>query len=440
MPIEQLHEELKILISINTNLKKSINNKIKLETLQAKINYANALYDQLEANLIESEDDLSSSELTFLAKTARNAITEIRNIVVLKLKQIPKKVDANKNITMANEAFDIRQATAIVQSYDGSTAGLETFIDSANLLKELTTAAQVQMAIKFIKTRLSGKARTGLPENINSIDELITNVRNRCKDTTTPDNLIAKLNATKQRGSINTFTDEIESLCTQLENTYITQQIPANVAKTMATKAGITALVNGILSNETKLILKAGNFTSIKEALQKVLDNASENSNNAQMLTTQIRQNIQNKSFNTPQQQIARRGISNRNFSENNRNFTGMNRQFYGRNQRYPGPQRYYNPQNNNGPQRQSNNFSYRGRGRGNFNQFNQPNRWIGNRHNMYIANADQPMCTAQQSQQIPNLVHHSVTAAQAIQPAQLTQFANQNQQPQQNPFLGQMY
>ena len=111
MTFEVLDEEIKHLVLLNTNLKKSINKRYKLETLRAKLSYANALYAQMEQNLIETEDELTSSELTFLAKAARNAISDIRYILTRKID------DFKPSLPMANPepAFDIRQATALVQ-------------------------------------------------------------------------------------------------------------------------------------------------------------------------------------------------------------------------------------------------------------------------------------------------------------------------------------
>ena len=169
--------------------------------------------------------------------------------------------------------FDIKQATSLIQPYDGNPTNLDTLIDSINLLNELTPAVLKPMAVKFIRKRLSGKARLGLPDNIQAIEQLSEIIRTICEDNTTPENIISKLNATKQRGTINGFCEEIENLCSKLENIYIKQQVLAGVAKTMATKAGLNALTNGIDAPQTKIILKAGAFASIKDAIQKVTEN-----------------------------------------------------------------------------------------------------------------------------------------------------------------------
>lgn len=94
-------------------------------------------------------------------------------------------------------SFDIKTATALVQPYDGSADGLEAFIDAKNLLAEIIDANQIPTTVKFLKTRLTGKARLGLSTNANIIDALIQDVKQRCISRTTPENLTAKLKTVK---------------------------------------------------------------------------------------------------------------------------------------------------------------------------------------------------------------------------------------------------
>lgn len=55
----------------------------------------------------------------------------------------------------------------------------------------------------------------------------------------------------------------------------------------MATKKGVEALIDGVRNNDTKIILKAGTFTKISDATQKLLENDKpvSQTNNAQMFT-----------------------------------------------------------------------------------------------------------------------------------------------------------
>ena len=86
------------------------------------------------------------------------------------------------------ETFDIQTATALVQIYDGNTDGLENGLDSSNLLKELCPK-NPQTLVKFLKTRLKGKARLGLSSNIDDFDSLINDIRLRFQEKLNPDKI-----------------------------------------------------------------------------------------------------------------------------------------------------------------------------------------------------------------------------------------------------------
>lgn len=140
-----------------------------------------------------------------------------------------------------------------------------------------------------MRTRLTGKARLGLPDNIADINDLKQNVKQRCASKVTPDNISAKLKAVKQKGSVVTFCEEVDSLTSKLQAAYLQNAIPETVANSMATKVGIDTLINGINSQETKIILKAGTFSDIKSATQKVLENAGATSQQTQVFSFNTR-------------------------------------------------------------------------------------------------------------------------------------------------------
>lgn len=49
--------------------------------------------------------------------------------------------------------------------YDGTPENLDAFVDAATLLKDYVAADQVATAVRFLETRLTGKARLGLAQN-----------------------------------------------------------------------------------------------------------------------------------------------------------------------------------------------------------------------------------------------------------------------------------
>ena len=78
---------------------------------------------------------------------------------------------------MANPApaFDMKQATAFVPVYDGALDDLDAFLDASNLLSEVTAANHTATAVKFFKTRLTKRARLGLPNNLATLQEVARN-------------------------------------------------------------------------------------------------------------------------------------------------------------------------------------------------------------------------------------------------------------------------
>lgn len=402
------------LVKLHSYFKKAVNTKITEQTLRSKLKLAEDLIKILEIRFIENLEKIPQEEANLLIIKAKKYYTDIVNIIkqkLLKLQQNNRQkttisccgVAKNKSSNMArpegNVAFDIKQATALVQPYDGTAAGFDAFIDSVTFLKDFVQPNNMALAVRFIKTRLSGKARSGFPDDIDTIDALIGHIKTKCKDTTTPDIIVAKLNSTKQRGQITNFCEEIEDLCNKLENCYIMQDVPENVAKKMTTKAGVTALINGINASETKLILKAGNFASIKEALQKAQECASDAS------TSQIF-NVRNKQHNQRQNQRSDyrgNGFRGNGFNRN-RNFrrNGFNSRPH---------------QNYNQPQR----GRYQRGGYNNRGRFNDNRSRYDNSNRVYMANVEQPSAP-----------QHQCNHGQA------NRAATQNQQHPQQNFLGQ--
>lgn len=289
--LESIEREVQTLLKLQNNLKKSINKKYKTETLEAKHQYAVALFHDIETELIEKESLISENKLNFLIKASRESFYDIQQIIKQKLRENLLVESKRNTVTMeppaapvaplpqvnpALNSFDIKTATALVQNYDGSFTGLDTFIDSVSLLSDLTPQEHIATAIKFVKTRLSGKARSALPPNPQTLVELTNAIKQACKSLETPESILAKMKAIKNKGDQQKFCDEVETLSQKLSTLYINNQIPATVANKMATKAGVETLINGVPNTELKIILRASEFDSIQTAIQKIHESQPE--------------------------------------------------------------------------------------------------------------------------------------------------------------------
>lgn len=186
---------------------------------------------------------------------------------------------------------DIKLGTSLVHVYDGTPENLNAFLDAVALFsdtvdEEYATATQDQKTaaketlFKFVKTRLTGVARQSIIGTQNLADTL-DKIKIQCSPKFNSDNVKAKLSSLKQKGSIEEFCEQVEKLTQRLAITYIDENIPADKANQMATKTGVESLINGTDHHDSKIILKAGTFSKINDAIQKLQENYSSKSTNA---------------------------------------------------------------------------------------------------------------------------------------------------------------
>lgn len=294
-----MEKEVKSLIkelqNILQNLRKAPYRKYIKNTLISKHKKAREIYE----NILYLLDDFDDHQQKYYLIEARNSFSTIKLIIdkkldtasghLVKLKNFVHIFIAftklyNKHKKMAVPKVDLKTGTAIVQAYDGRQDGLSSFIDSVNLFSDTVTAdfdtatqaqktAATATVLRFILTRLTGKARAAVGDNPQDINEIINRLKTKCGITSTPDFYISKLNATKQVGDITKFTNEIENLAILLEKAYLSENIPIDVATRMATKQGVKALCSGVRNTETKLLLKAGQFSTLSAAIEKTVEN-----------------------------------------------------------------------------------------------------------------------------------------------------------------------
>lgn len=392
--LEQLEEDLQTLIRIRDNLKKSINQKIKSETLQLKLRCSTELFLNIKKNLIHKVD-ISKVEFQ-LFKAADDVTNEITKLIDNKLREHKAETMPGTGNELA-APFDIKTATALVQPYDGSPEKIEAFLDSVSLLAELTNEAQTATAVKFVITRLSGKARSVLPANITTLNEIVNAVKQNCKSLETPESVAAKLKALKTKGDSEKYLESVEMLTTKLTSLYIQNEIPVQIATKMATKTGVDTLINNSTNSDTRIILKAAEFTSIQAAIQK-FNESNFNTSSAQILSTQ---SSANDSYSRQ-----------RNSNRGNFNYRGGNRNS---NSRFHRPQnsyqfRQFSPRNfNNSRGNYQNHYRYHNQNRG---QHHRQNNQGHNRMFYTLAPQNQqsqiPPSLMQQQSGNPPIMQHA--------------------------------
>lgn len=237
-------------------------------------------------------------------------------------------------------------ASIIRENYDGNPLSLEAFLDKIALIEELVEDNLVNTLISFIKSKLEGKAREALPENVTSINDIKVALKAKIK----PENskvIAGKIAALQVRsGNYPEFTKQAEALADALERSLVIEGISKQKATEMAIEQTVNVCRLNAKTDLVKAILASTAFTDPKEVVAKLVVEQSNENKEKQVLA-----------FNTA-----------------NRNTRGSYR---GRN---PHRNFSYNRQNNNNSN--NGNYYYRGNYRGNNYRYNNTNNWNNNRGN----------------------------------------------------------
>lgn len=377
MSIEiKLESQINDLITIESNLKKSVNKQFLYKTLIDKRTIANNLYTEVKFKLSSKVAELSEEKITYYQELVEKSFLYISEELKRKLDQIRTPIRLKtlskiiillntklKSIRMASAAEIIKITSSLIPQYDGNGEKLSNIISALTALKTVATAATEPTAVQIILSKLEKKAKSAVGENPANIEAIKLALLQKCKQHISADVIMSKLNATRQSGALNKFSSEIEELTSQLETAYINDAIPIETATKMANKAGIKALAKGLKNQSIQTIIKAGTFASLHEAIGRAAENDNDTTSTAGILyynNSRGRGNYRGNSSRNQQQgrggryyQSNRQG-NNQQWRQNNyqqRNSNGRNSNWRSdQNQRnnYQHQQRQNNDQQNN--------------------------------------------------------------------------------------------
>lgn len=150
-----------------------------------------------------------------------------------------------------------------------------------------------------------------------SIEEIVDLISQHCESKVTSDQVLAKLKGVKKGSPKQQFCEQIESLCNQLTRTYVKEGIPQATAKKIVTKSGIEPLVKTVPTENAKIVLQAGSFSSIEQAIQKfneLPDNSENNELNRIFSVNANQTRYQNRNQHRGNGRYAPRDAGNSNF------------------------------------------------------------------------------------------------------------------------------
>lgn len=137
---------------------------------------------------------------------------------------------SNSNMTLTPVDFLALASRTINTPYDGDPLSLSPFINSIEILEEVVPSSLSALFVRFIKSKLSGKARDLVPEDTNTITAIVDILENKIK----PDNskvVTGRLLADKAK--LTEFSNEAEKLADALQRSLIIEGISHEKAKEM---------------------------------------------------------------------------------------------------------------------------------------------------------------------------------------------------------------
>ena len=275
-------------------------------------------------------------------------IVESRNNLGIR----PKRTSAKMT-----EKFDLKTASSLLPCMTGNENVTRQLIDAIQLYDELLDVDGKKMLTKYVlKTRLSQSAKLRLEESYNSNNDLISAIKSNLLTKKSAATVSIELHSIRQNGkTIDEFGRKIEELYIDLT---ISQANGDNAAekilKTTNEKLAINAFANGLKDHNLSTIVKARNYSKLKDAINGAKDesNAIKNLSVPQVFHYQKKNNFRGN-FN---------GYS---YNKFNKSHNGQKPNSYHANQSFRQNSVQNNP-NNNG-----NTSSTRGQWRNESRQFN---------------------------------------------------------------------
>jgi hypothetical protein len=151
-----------------------------------------------------------------------------------------------------------------VTTYDGSPENLLSFIDALELISDTVPEANHPIAVRVIKTKLTGSARSYI-SNEATIEEIITLLKENIKQESSA-LAINSMQNLKKNNPLD-YAAEMRKLCTALKSSFIAEGVPPSMAETYTAAQAAAAISKQ--SHDMRLIMTANNFTSTSEVLNK---------------------------------------------------------------------------------------------------------------------------------------------------------------------------
>lgn len=268
----------------NASIKPEVRNLRRIEIINA--------YNTI-VRLVQKIFDTNDHNLKEIAK---ESIIEVREKLKSSLKilnsEVQFPIDLREQIKIETLKIKMSEfeylsniSRIIKDTYNGDPLGLNSFISSIDLANSITKDATNQPhLVKFIITKLQGKALEAIPENVNNATEIINALKAKIKPETT-DVVVGRLLALRSdKSSLKSFQEQADILADALRRSYISDGIPQNTALKMTVKKTVEMCRLSAKSDLVKSVLAATHFDEPKEVLAKFITESNQESSETRIL------------------------------------------------------------------------------------------------------------------------------------------------------------
>lgn len=239
-------------------------------------------------------------------------------------------------------------SSTINKNYGGDPLSLQSFLDSVDLLTDLATTQPLKRTfVKFVLSKLEGKARESVTNEHNDVDTIVQQLSANIK-TENSKVIEGRMQALRaDRVSLQDFSQKAEDLADNFRRALVMEGIPSAKAKEMSVDKTVDMCRSSARSEMVKAILSASTFKDPKEVVSKFVIEVNSEKQEKQVLAYRTNQRSFQNSRNNQNNSSGNASFNNnsRNFSfNNNQNRNNRNRQNSNRPNNYSG---FSNSQNN---------------------------------------------------------------------------------------------
>lgn len=271
------------------------------------VNAVNAQFTKFYKRVINTIDDTNRKQVNFWNKLYKTDVERLRKvktkfnvpinipvgdlIVFKKLEIETEDIDLSTSsifgdldiITM-EPAEVIKLVSAIIKPFGGEWTELNSFVQNIKLVETVIPDAQSNIAVAFIKGKLTGAAAAYVPQQSNTYDEIIRALQQNIKaDSATV--IEARLAAVRfDNKNLTTFATEVEKLAEQLVNAFISEGIPVRKSNELAISRVTETCRKSARNDLVKSVLASSTFTTPKEVLSKFATEVADQNKDKQFL------------------------------------------------------------------------------------------------------------------------------------------------------------